>query len=73
MISPHVAKVQGWSLIGKSYSRIHGYIYIYGFNYEMLDQTLLPKSQLDDPPRLAEHTSRPEERASWYEQTVGDQ
>ena len=39
----------------------------------MLDQTLLPKSQLDDPPRLAEHTSRPEERASWYEQTVGDQ
>ena len=39
----------------------------------MLGQTALPKSQLDDPPRLAQHTFHLEERVSWYEQTVGDQ
>lgn len=61
MISPHVAKVQIWSLIGKGYSHFHGYIWI---NYEMLDQIGLPKSQLDDPPRLAQHTFHPEERVS---------
>lgn len=42
-------------------------------NYGMLDQTGLTKSQLDDPPRLAQYTFHPEERVSWYEQTVGDQ
>ena len=62
-------------LLANGYSNIHGYNYIYiKIKYQMLNQTTVPpKSQLDDPPHLAEHTFHPEERVSWYEQTVGDQ